>query len=634
MKHIIVGTAGHVDHGKSTLIRALTGINPDRLKEEQQRGLTIDIGFAYFDLPSGRRAGVVDVPGHEKFIRNMLAGAIGFDAVILVIAADEGIMPQTKEHLNILSLLDIKKGVVALTKIDMVEEEWAELIGEEIREQLVGTFLENAPIVPISAMKGIGLDELSCYLDELTEQTLSRNQEAPFRLPIDRSFSIKGFGTVVTGTLIEGKIEVGDVAEIAPLGKETKIRNIQIHDKKSAIAYAGQRVALNLVNVTLEECQRGAVLAEPGLLEPTMMIDVSFKLLPDSPRPLNHWDRVRVHIGTSEVLARVALIGKEYLLPGEEALLQLRLEERIAVLRDDHFVLRSYSPLTTIGGGRVIDPNPSKKKRFSEDVIEKLELKAHGSTEEILLDEIIKSNKPVMSSEEITANSSLRSPEKVLSSLVESGHVGTIESNRVYYYSYEALDKLNDKLTEVLTDYHIKWPLRLGIQLAEINSRFTGNLNSRAFQELTKKIEKLGTVKVKKNHLSLVKHRIVFEGKNKELYNQIMESYKKQKFAPLELQKLAEKLGISEQDCREIVEAMDKKDELVKIDQDFYLLSSLYEEAQTALLQYFETNDLLDLGEFRNLLDTSRKYAMPLLEHFDYVGLTKRKSDNTRVLNR
>src|SRR6056297_577803 len=484
MKHIIVGTAGHVDHGKSTLIRALTGINPDRLKEEQQRGLTIDIGFAYFDLPSGRRAGIVDVPGHEKFVKNMLAGAIGFDAVILVIAADEGIMPQTKEHLNILSLLDVKNGIVALTKIDMVEDEWVELISEEIKEQLQGTFLEEAPVVPVSAIKGIGLDTLGKYLDELTANATTRNQEMPFRLPIDRSFPIKGFGTVVTGTLIEGTISVGDVAEIEPLGKETKIRNIQVHGEKSKKAFAGQRVALNLADVTVEECERGQVLAYKDLIKPTLMLDVSFKLLKDAPRPLNHWDRVRVHVGTSEVLARVALIGADTLIPGQEALLQLRLEEKVAVLRDDHYVLRAYSPVETIGGGKILDPNPTKKRRFSENVIEKLELQAHGKLEDILLVEIEDSNRLVLSKDEIITESSLRSPLEVLEELIINDKVGKIEANKTYYYSQNTIKELDREIVEFLTNYHKEWPLRLGIPVAEANSRFAENINSKVFQEI------------------------------------------------------------------------------------------------------------------------------------------------------
>lgn len=633
MKHIIVGTAGHVDHGKSTLIRALTGINPDRLKEEQQRGLTIDIGFAYFDLPSGRRAGIVDVPGHEKFVKNMLAGAIGFDAVILVIAADEGIMPQTKEHLNILSLLDVKKGIVALTKTDMVEEEWVELIGEEIREQLEGTFLEEAPIVPIAALEGIGLKELGDYLDDLTEQTVTRNQDMPFRLPIDRSFPIKGFGTVVTGTLIEGIITVGDFAEIQPLGKETKIRNIQVHGEKNKQAFAGQRVALNLADVTVDECERGEVLAKKGLLEPTMMLDVSFKLLKDAPRPLNHWDRVRVHVGTSEVLARVALIGVKTLLPGEDALLQLRLEDKVATLRDDHYVLRSYSPIITIGGGKVLDPNPTKKRRFSEDVIEKMKLKAHGSLEDILLVELQESQKPILSEEEIIEKSSLRQPLGIIKELVDSEKVGKIESNKTYYFSYDVLEELNQGFAEFLIEYHNNWPLRIGVPLAEANSRFADSISSRVFQELISEVEKMDVIVVDNNHLRMRNHEVVFEGENEKLHDKITNMYKEEKYSPSEPAVIAKGLNIPEQKCKELVEAMHRQGELVKINQDFYLLDSLYKKSIELLKKYLENRDSIDLGEFRNLLDTSRKYALPLLEHFDYISLTKRRDDNTRVLN-
>jgi selenocysteine-specific elongation factor len=622
-----------VDHGKSTLIRALTGINPDRLKEEQQRGLTIDIGFAYFDLPSGRRAGIVDVPGHEKFVKNMLAGAIGFDVVILVIAADEGIMPQTQEHLNILSLLDVKNGIVALTKIDMVEEEWVELIGEEIKEQLQGTFLESAPIIPVSSIKGVGLDTLGKYLDELTENAVTRNQEMPFRLPIDRSFPIKGFGTVVTGTLIEGTITVGDVAEIEPLGKETKIRNIQVHGEKSKQAFAGQRVALNLADVTVDECERGQVLANKDLVKPTMMLDVSFKLLKDAPRPLNHWDRVRVHVGTSEVLARVALIGADTLLPGQEALLQLRLEEKVAVLRDDHYVLRSYSPIETIGGGKILDPNPTKKRRFSDDVIEKLELKAHGDLEEILLVELEESKRVVLSEEELIKQSSLRNPLEVVKKLIESNKAGKIESNKTYFYSQEVIEKLEEEIIEFLTKYHKEWPLRLGVPLAEANSRFAENINSKVFQELILLLGNMGNCVLENNYLHLNSHRVIFEGENESIYKKIINIYREEEYLPPEPEALAEKLNISEQRIKEFIEAMERNSELIKISQDFYLLNTLYDNAKKKLREYLENNQVIDLGEFRTLLDTSRKYALPLLEHFDYIGLTKRRDDNTRILN-
>jgi selenocysteine-specific elongation factor len=632
MKHIIIGTAGHVDHGKSTLIRALTGINPDRLKEEQQRGLTIDIGFAYFDLPSGRRAGIVDVPGHEKFVKNMLAGAVGFDVVVLVIAADEGIMPQTREHLNILSLLNVTKGLIALTKVDMVEEDWVELVMEDISEQLEGTFLEKAPIIPVAALKGYGLNELVENLDVLTQDVKERTQEIPFRLPIDRSFPIKGFGTVVTGTLMEGLIKVGDIAQLQPLGKETKIRSIQVHGDKSEVAYAGQRVALNLADVTVEECQRGEILSQPSLLKPTMMLDVSFRLLKDAKRPLRHWDRVRVHIGTSEVLARIALIGMEEIYPGDEALIQLRLEEKIAALRDDYYVLRSYSPAETIGGGKVLDPNPIKKKRFSKGVLEQMQLHAEGSDEEILVNELLTARKAVIRIDELIDESALRSPQKTLRNLIQLGDIIEFDINQKYYIAEERLEKINDKIYEFLSSYHKKWPLRTGVALAEANSRFFDGLPAKVFQEVVKELENYGQIKADGNHLRLQSHEVDFGGEYDTLHKRILEIFKSEGFSPPDVVGVSSITNFSFEDCQEMIDAMTRREELIKLGEDFYLLKELYEKALEYLKSYLKENESIDLGEFRNLLDTSRKYALPLLEHFDYVGVTKRKADNSRQL--
>ncbi len=632
MKHIIIGTAGHVDHGKSTLIRALTGINPDRLKEEQQRGLTIDIGFAYFDLPSNRRAGIVDVPGHEKFVKNMLAGAVGFDIVILVIAADEGIMPQTKEHLNILSLLNVKNGIIALTKVDMVEDEWVELVIEDVSEQLEGTFLENAPIIPVAALKNKGLDELVIQLDELTKDVQTRTQEIPFRLPIDRSFPIKGFGTVVTGTLMEGVINVGEVAQLQPSGKATKVRNIQVHGEKSETSYAGQRVALNVADVTVDDCQRGEVLVPPKLLKPSMMLDVSFKLLKDAKRPLKHWDRVRLHIGTSEVLARVALIGIEELWPGDEALVQLRLEEKVAVLRDDYYVLRSYSPAETIGGGKILDPNPSKKRRFSQGVLEQMQLHAEGSDEEILISELLHTKKAVIREDEIIAESALRNAKKTLETLMQSGDIIEFDANQKYFIAEERLEKVRDKIYNFIKEYHEKWPLRSGVVLAEVNSRFLSNLPARVFQEVLKEILDYGQLDIDNNHLKITDHKIEFKGKYEVIYDRIKEIYNEEKFSPPEVDLISDKLEASHEDCQEVIEAMTRLGELEKIGENYYLLKKFHREAEEVLVEYLAKNALIDLGEFRNLLDTSRKYALPLLEYFDYKGITKRKADNTRYL--
>ncbi len=631
MKHIIIGTAGHVDHGKSTLIRALTGIDPDRLQEEQERGLTIDIGFAYFDLPNGQRAGIIDVPGHERFVKNMLAGAFGFNLVLLIIAADEGIMPQTREHLNILSLLDVKKGIVALTKIDMVEEEWAELMLEEIREGLSGTFLADAPIVPVSGVTGQGMERLKQEMVKLTEETEAHSQSLPFRLPIDRAFAVRGFGTVITGTLLEGTIRLGDEAEIQPLGKKTRIRSIQNHGVKADEAYAGQRVALNLADVTVQDCQRGQVLAAPGILAPTMMLDVSFTLLKDAPHPLRHWDRVRLHIGTNEVLARAALIGQDSILPGEEALIQLRLEEEVTALRSDRYVIRSYSPPLTIGGGWVLDPHPDKKRRYSPSVLEVMQLSAADDEAELLIAEMQKLPF-LLSKEELAQKSSLRDINPVVEELLAAGRLEQFRTNRTYLYLSARLDEFTAAIKQFLEKYHRQYPLRLGVNLAEINSRYLPGIPVRVTAEFFQTIADRNGLRLDGNYLADSNFQPQMETAYNGLSGKIMALLLEQRFSPDSPEEIAPKLGEPLESVMEVFAAWERVGEIEKISPDFYLPTALAEEARQLVRDYLLHNEQLDLGEFRSILETSRKYAMPLLEYFDQQGLTLRQADNTRIL--
>ena len=376
MKNIIIGTAGHIDHGKTTLIKALTGRNTDRWEEEQRRGITIDLGFTYFDLPGGDRAGIVDVPGHEKFINNMVAGVVGMDLVLLVIAADEGIMPQTREHMDILNLLGIEKSIIVLNKCDLVDEEWLEMMEEDVREELSGTFLEHAPLVKVSAATGAGLDDLVKEIEHQTrDEVVQKDIHTIPRLPIDRVFTLSGFGTIITGTLVSGTITKEDTLQMYPVGKECKIRSIQVHGEDKKECYAGQRVAINLSNVKKKEIKRGCVLAPPNSMKNTDLLDVKLKVLEDSMRILTNHERLHLYTGTSEILCRAVLLDKEQIGPGEEGLVQLRLEEEIAVKRGDRFVVRFYSPMETIGGGIVLEPNPVRKKRFDAQAIEELKKK-------------------------------------------------------------------------------------------------------------------------------------------------------------------------------------------------------------------------------------------------------------------
>src|ERR671924_2225226 len=383
MKQVVMGTAGHIDHGKTQLIKALTGVDTDRLKEEKERGITIDLGFAHFTCHDGTEVGVIDVPGHERFVRNMLAGVGGIDLVLLVVAADEGVMPQTREHLAICQLLRVKDGLVALTKADLVDEDWIELVSEDTREFLKGTFLEGKPIVPVAAKTGQGVDELKHALQALVARVPPKHLEGKFRLPVDRVFTIRGFGTVVTGTLFSGMIRVEDRVEIYPKGIGAKVRGLQVHNASVSEAVAGQRTAINLQGIDKVELERGDVLGHPGEFAPTFMLDAMLQHLSDAPRPLRHRARVRLHLGTSEIMGRVILLDRDILAPGEEAYVQIRLEEPAIALPRDRFVIRSYSPVQTIGGGMLLDAQAAKHRRGDASLAAHFRLLAEGSPEEI-----------------------------------------------------------------------------------------------------------------------------------------------------------------------------------------------------------------------------------------------------------
>ncbi len=417
-KHLIIGTAGHVDHGKTSLIRALTGTDPDRLKEEKERGMTIDIGFASFRLPSGRQAGVVDVPGHERFLKNMLAGASGVDLLLLVVAADEGVMPQTVEHLDIMRLLEAQKGIIALTKSDMVEPDWLELVTEDIRAAVQGTFLADAPIIPVSSATGEGLKDLALTIDRMTEEVEQRDTSAPFRLPVDRVFTMPGFGTIVTGTLVAGTIRLESPAVVLPQGRETRIRQIQRHGKKEEQAEAGSRVAVNLAGVDLEEVARGDVVCQPGRYQATRILDARIVMLPNAPRPLQNRARIRFYLGTAEVLGRAVILDGETLQPGQEGLAQFRLETPVVAARKDRFVIRSYSPMNTLGGGIVLDANPERHRRQDERVLERLKTAEKGDPAELVEQALAAARLAPLTPEEIAGKTGL--PQGEVSSLLES----------------------------------------------------------------------------------------------------------------------------------------------------------------------------------------------------------------------
>lgn len=622
MKNIIIGTAGHIDHGKTTLIKALTGKDTDRLKEEKLRGITTDLGFAYFDLPSGIRAGIIDVPGHEKFIKNMLAGAHGIDIVMLVIAADEGVMPQTKEHVDILSFLDIKAGIIVLTKCDLVEKDWLLIVEEDVRENLKGTFLENAPIVHVSSVTGEGLDILVNTLDELAQKVKERSSEGIFRLPVDRVFSIAGFGTVVTGTLISGKIKVGDKVMIYPKMIESRVRNLQVHERNVECAFAGQRTAINLANVKAEEIERGDVIAPPEAIIPSTMIDVKLSLLKEA-KTLKNRERIRFYTGASEVIGRAVLLDRDELHGGESCYAQIYLEDCVSVLRKDKFVIRTYSPMLTIGGGIVLDPNPEKHKRFDIEVIETLS-NIEKLGDEFVIEKLVYESLLPLSEEEIKRKANVVDIGKFsLKNLIKL----KLEE-KDYFYHLEKYEEMCLRTKEILEDFHRKNPLKEGISKGELRNKLFGDIKSKLCDFIFELMEKEEIIKIKNQLVALKDFKVVLNEEQEKLKERIIKIYRDSKFEP---PKLSELEGYPE--IIPMVEYLVSIGELVKLDEEIFLSKDNYEEAQNVAINYLKENKEITLAVYRDLLNTSRKYAMAILEYFDFIKLTKRIGD-VRVLAR
>ncbi|MBP3930011.1 MAG: selenocysteine-specific translation elongation factor [Peptostreptococcaceae bacterium] len=625
MKNIIIGTAGHIDHGKTTLIKALTGRETDTLKEEKKRGISINLGFTYFDLPSKKRAGIVDVPGHEKFIKNMLAGASGLDMVLLVVAADEGVMPQTVEHLDILTYLNIKNGMIVLTKSDTVDEEFRELVKEDIRENVQGTFLEEAEIIEVDSISRKGLDELISKIDDMTEEIEDKNLNSPARLNIDRVFSIKGFGTVVTGTLIEGKISVDDDLVIYPKELPTKIRSIQVHGESVDTAYAGQRTAINISNVKVEEIERGDVLASVNSLEEAMMLDVKLSIVKHMNVGLKHWDRLRLYHGTREILCRAVPLEVEEINPGESGFVQLRLEESIVAKKGDKFVVRRYSPMETIGGGVIVDTNPRKHKRFDKNVIEALAVKEKGELTDIL-EEYIKANsknypniKDIMSySGENEANI-----KEALNKLIEENKIVAVNNMYMHIIQY---DKLKEVLLKTLQDYHKKFRLRKGMVKEETRSKIESKFKTREFDILLDMFKNEDIIKVEDNMVSLAQFNVVFNEKQLQIKKLIENNLDN---CGLDTILTVEEVLAGKREYEEVLEAL-IGNTVEKLDDTYVMSKKIYEQAKDILLKYLDENKEITLGEYRDLVDSSRKNCMIILENFDRNKVTKR-IENKRV---
>lgn len=627
MKNIIIGTAGHIDHGKTTLIKALTGRNTDRWEEEQRRGITIDLGFTYFDLPSGDRAGIIDVPGHERFINNMVAGVVGMDMVLLVIAADEGIMPQTREHMDILNLLGIEKSIIVLNKCDLVDEEWMELVEEEVKEELEGTFLEHAPVVKVSAATGEGLEVLIDTISQMTsDEMMTKDISTIPRLPIDRAFTLSGFGTIITGTLVSGTITKDDLLEMYPIGKECKIRSIQVHGQDRKECYAGQRVAINLSNVKKREIKRGCVLAPPNSMKNTDLLDVRLNVLESSMRVLTNHTRLHFFTGTSEILCRAVLLDKEEIGPGESGYVQLRLEEEIAVRRGDKFVVRFYSPMETIGGGVILEPNPGVKKRFQENVIEELKRKESGSSADVIELHVREREDTLITTAELAKLTALSIDEvqEDISELLSQGLVQVFAMRKdTYVWHAESIRAAKQTLDKALREYEEKYPYRYGMKKAEVQMTYFQKIKPNVFDKIVEMLIEEGCLKRVDEFLCTPQYQVKKDTRYDKVSGILLDTFTNAKYDFVRYSEIDFK-GTVKETADDILNILLEEQKIVKVTEDMYTLTEYMERAKELIQEHLKGEPVITIAQVRDMFDTSRKSAKPIIEYMDSIKVTKK----------
>ncbi len=613
----VLGTAGHIDHGKSFLVRALTGIDPDRLREEKERGMTIDLGFAWLKLPSGREVGIVDVPGHERFVKNMLAGVGGIDLALLIVAANEGVMPQTREHLAILDLLEIRRGIVVITKKDLVDEELLSLVRMEIEELISTTTLARAPIVVVSALTGEGLPELVSKIDELLGSIEPRQDLGRPRLAIDRVFTMAGSGTVVTGTLIDGSLSVGQEVEIVPASLKSRLRGLQTHKTRIETAMPGSRVAANLVGVNTNQLQRGDVLAKPGWLTPTTMLTVKLRLVSYLQRPLRHSVMVSFHTGAAETMAKVRLLESDELRPGQSTWAQLLLDRPVAVVKGDHFIIRS--PMETLGGGKIVDSHARRLRRFRPDIMENLKAREEGTAEEVIM-ALLEARQPLelsaLLSQSNLPNSATRS---ALESLTQQERVIRLgEGGQSLLMTVTGWERLKQKITAILEDYHRRFPARPGMPKVELSSRLKMETYSAA---ALRKLAEQGVTIEDGAVVRLPAHRIQLSQAQQAKVDAFLRSLRQNPYAP-------PSNLIPEPD---LLNLLIEQRQVVKVSDDVVFAASTYDEMVEKVTSHLKAHGKVTLAEVRDLFHTSRKYAQAFLEYLDGKKITRRVGDE-RVL--
>jgi selenocysteine-specific elongation factor len=631
-KHVILGTAGHIDHGKTALVKALTGVDTDRLKEEKERGITIELGFTFLDLPSGIRMGIIDVPGHEKFVKHMVAGVWGIDLVALIIAADEGVMPQTREHLDICRLLRVKKGLVVLTKIDVVDSDLLELVREEVTEIVKDTFLRDAPILAVSSTTGEGIPQLISTLDRLSKEVEERSSDGLLRLPIDRVFVMKGFGTVVTGTMVSGTLSLGETVEILPTGIEGKIRNLHVYNRPVEKAVAGQRAAVNLQGVETSAVERGDVLVHSHTLTPTQLMDVYLDYLPSAQRPLKHRTKQRFHIGTNLTTASIFLLDREELVPGEGAFVQLRLEQPVVALPHDRFVIRGSGVIQTLGGGVVLDTHPVKHKRSSPSVIEELHVLNEGSNEQALSQHILRSGMGGISFEDLLNRVAMPPGEiqAILKKMVARGDILSVDPEKLKVIDIHQYQRLKEMILAQLKEFHQRFPMKSGLAKEELRTKLPTEVEVKLFHILLNELMQTKKVVQERDKLRLPEHQISTVDE-KGLVKRVEEAILKRGLQPPSPKELAEEWTEEEEGVLAVYEHLVHEGVLVKIKSGMYFHRIPFEHLKEELINYLKQHQEITTPQFKEITRATRKYAIPLIEYFDQIKITLRLGEK-RVL--
>lgn len=625
MKHVIIGTAGHVDHGKSSLILALTNRDPDRLAEEKERGITIELGFTWLDHPDGSRTGIIDVPGHERFVSNMLAGAGGIDLALLVVAADEGVMPQTREHLGILSLLGIPEGIIAVTKCDLADEDFIDLVEEDIRDHVRGTFLENAPLVRTSSTTKEGIEELRALLFERIEGVSTQKDHLSARLPVDRVFSLGGFGTIVTGTLIEGTVKTGGQLELYPGGKTARVRGIQVHETAVDTAWPGQRVALNLSGFHKDDLSRGDTLADPGSLQGSLLLDVDLAALPDTRFPISHNMRVHFFHGSREILARVNLLDRDMIEAGDRAPAQLRMEEEVFAKYGDRFVIRFYSPLETVGGGMIVDPLPMRRKRFREDISEFETL--GGPDAKARLSLAIAHGSPFLNPLDLAyyrAGLVREEGEKLLEELLAEGQA--VRLNDRVALSAASLDSLARRAGALLVRFHDKEPLLQGMRREELRTRLMPRADIQLSDLVLDRLNERGVLEAKEGLVALKGHQVELSEDEEKILQELEETFRKAGYSPPGLDEIRLSSG-KRVSLDQLISLLINRGTLVRLTPQILMHADLVDRAWDTVKETIEKEGSITLADFRDKMETTRKFAIALLEYFDKQKRTRLSGD-------